>query len=104
VVARGEVRWADLGAKTRPVVLLTRDRVINRMSSVLVAPCTTTIRSLPSEVPLDRTDGMPKTCVVNLDNVSSVLPTELGRLITKLSPDRMEQVCDALAVAVGCER
>ena len=90
--------------KKRPVVLLTRDRVINRIASVLIAPCTTTIRSLPSEVALDSVDGMPKPCVVNLDNVRVLRREKLGPLITRLTPDRMEQVCDALAVAVGCER
>jgi len=78
--------------------------VIARLGSLLVAPCTTTVRSLPSEVHLDKVDGMPKACVVNLDNVSSVYRDELGPLITRLSPDRMDEICDALAAAVGCER
>ena len=86
------------------MVLLTRDRVINRIGSIVIAPCTTTVRSLPSEVPLDRIDGMPKPCVVNLDSVRVLRREKLGPLITKLTPARMAEVCDALGIAVGCER
>lgn len=97
------MRWAEVGAKTRPVVLLTRDAVIDRLRSFLVAPCTTTIRNLPSEVTLGTDDGLPRPCVVNLDNVTLVDADAVGRLIATLGEDVMAQVCSALAVAVGCE-
>lgn len=101
-LCRGQVRWAEIGAKTRPVVLLTRDAVIGRLRSFLVAPCTTTIRNLPSEVALGPDDGLSKQCVVNLDNVTLADADAVGELITTLSADAMAQICDALAVAVGC--
>lgn len=97
------MRWADVGAKTRPVVLLTRDAIIGRLRSFLVAPCTTTIRNLPSEVTLGTDDGLPRPCVVNLDNVTLVEAEAVGQLISKLSEDVMTEICSALAVAVGCE-
>ena len=104
MVARGEVRWAAVGPKRRPVVLLTRDVVVRRLSSILVAPCTTTVRDIPSEVPLDAADGMPKACVVNLDNTTLVDVGQLGDLVTTLDRNRMRQICTALTHAVGCDR
>lgn len=104
MVNRGEVRWADLGAKRRPVVLLTRQSVIGRLTSVVVAPCTTTVRNLPTEVRLASADGLPKKCVVNLDNVSLVETGALGGLVTSLTEDRMREVCAALNLALGCDR
>ncbi|MCE9623822.1 MAG: type II toxin-antitoxin system PemK/MazF family toxin [Actinomycetia bacterium] len=102
MVARGEVRWLALD-KTRPVVLLNRAAVIDRLSAVLVAPCTTRIRGLPTEVALDESDGMPEPCVVSLDNVTLVERSLLGSVIATLTAERMAEVCTALAVAVGCD-
>jgi mRNA interferase MazF len=104
VVARGEVRWAEVGTKTRPVVLLTRDAVIGRLRSFVVAPCTTTVRGLPSEVALGPEEGLPKACVVNLDNVTLVDASAVGERITALAPATMRRLCHALEVAVGCDR
>ncbi|MDQ6909758.1 MAG: type II toxin-antitoxin system PemK/MazF family toxin [Actinomycetota bacterium] len=101
---RGEVRWADLGRKRRPVVLLTRQAVIGQLRSVLVAPCTTTVRDLPSEVAVGPGDGLPKPCVVNLDNVTLVDRGALGDVITTLGAEVMGRVCLALNLAVGCDR
>ena len=104
LVSRGEVRWADLGTKTRPVVLLTRQAVVGRLRSVVVAPCTTTVRDLPSEVSLGPEDGLPKPCVVNLDNITLVEVEALGGLVTVLDPTVMARVCSAVNVALGCDR
>lgn len=102
MVARGEVRWLNLD-KTRPVVLLNRAAVIDRLTSVLVAPCTTRVRGLPTEVVLDERDGMPQRCVISLDNTTLVDRSLLGAAITILRAERMVSVCAALAVAVGCD-
>ncbi len=106
MVARGEVRWLllDDASKRRPVVILTRDAVVNRLTSVLVGPVTSTIRGLPSEVPLGPDDGLPQRCVVSLDNTTQVNADLLGGVITRLSPERMAEICSALALAVGCDR
>lgn len=102
VVARGEVRWIDLD-KSRPVVLLNRAAVIGRLSSLIVAPCTTRVRGLPTEVALGPKDGMPQDCVISLDNVTLVQRDALGDLITTLSDDKLDEACACLAIAVGCE-
>lgn len=102
---RGEVWWCeppDIGR--RPVVVLSRDAAIPRLHRALVAPCTTTIRGLASEVVLEPgEDPVDRRSAVNLDSVESVsvgvLTTRLGRL----SDIRMRQICTALAVAVDCE-
>ena len=90
----------DLGR--RPVVVLTRDGVVQRLSSVLAAGVTTRVRDLPTEVPLDEGDGMPRPCVISLDNVNVERRALLVERITRLGPERMAQVCDALAIATGC--
>jgi len=103
-VRRGDVRWADVGTKTRPVVLLTRQAVIGRLRSVVVAPCTTSVRNLPSEVALGPEEGLPKPCVANLDNVTLVDVGALGDLITILDGPVMTQMCAAAGAALGCDR
>ena len=105
VPARGEVWWCELPeVGRRPVVVLSRDAVIPRHRRTLVAPCTTTIRSLVSEVVLDPSvDPVPRESVINLDSVESVSVGVLVDRLGRLSDDRMRQVCAALAVAVDCE-
>ncbi len=86
----------------RPVLVLTRDSVADRLSSVLVALITTVRRDIPTEVPLDAEDGLPRACVVNLDSVASTSTAYLIEPITRLGADRMSEVCQALAHATGC--
>ncbi len=85
------------------MVLLTRQAVIGRLRSVVVAPCTTTVRDLPSEVALGPDEGLPKPCVANLDNVTLVDVTALGGLVTVLDATVMARMCEALNVAMGCD-
>jgi mRNA interferase MazF len=88
----------------RPVVVLSRDAAIPRLRRVLIGPCTTTIRGLPSEVLLEPSeDPIPRASVVNLDSVENVPAGTLVDRLGRLGDDRMPQVCDALAVAVGCD-
>ena len=87
----------------RPVVVLSRDAVIPRHRRALVAPCTTTIRGLVSEVGLEPgEDPIPRRCAVNLDSVESVSVSVLVQRIGRLADARMRQICAALAVAVDC--
>jgi mRNA interferase MazF len=101
---RGEIWWcepAQIGR--RPVVVLSRDAAIPRLRRALVAPCTTTIRGLPSEVVLDPTDDpVPRLSAVNLDSVESVAIGVLVERIGRLSDLRMRQIFAALEVAVDC--
>lgn len=101
---RGEVWWCELvEAGRRPVVVLSRDAVIPRHRRALVAPCTTTIRGLVSEVVLEPAeDPVPRRSAVNLDSVESVSLGVLVNRLGRLSDTRMRQVCAALAVAVNC--
>jgi mRNA interferase MazF len=102
---RGEVWWCeppDLGR--RPVVVLSRDAAIPRLRRALVAPCTTTVRGLPSEVLLEPgEDPVPRPSAVNLDSVESVSIAILVDRLGRLSDERMREVCSALAVAVACD-
>lgn len=98
--------WSELAKiGRRPVVVLTRDAAIPRLRRTLVAPCTTNIRGLPSEVVLHPAeDPVPKLSAVNLDSVESVSVAVLVERLGVLSDDRMRDVCAALAVAVDCGR
>jgi mRNA interferase MazF len=100
---RGEVRWYKFSRpdKRRPVVILTRDSALDFLGEVTVAPVTTTIRDIPSEVPLGEADGMPQTCAVNLDHIQTVSKGKIGALITTLNTDRMAQVRHALRFALA---
>ena len=101
---RGEVWWCELPEiGRRPVVVLSRDAVIPRHRRALVAPCTTTIRGLVSEVVLEPSeDPVPRDCAVNLDSVESVSIAVLVERLGRLADGRMREVCAALAVAVDC--
>jgi mRNA interferase MazF len=103
--ARGEVWWCELPAVgRRPVVVLSRDAAIPRLGRTLVAPCTTRVRGLPSEVVLEPgEDPVPRASAVNLDSVKSVSVGVLVDRLGRLSDERMRQVCAALAVAVACD-
>jgi len=100
---RGEIWFAATPGGDRPVLVLTRDPVADRMGSVVVAALTRTRRGLISELDLSaRDDGVPADCVVNFDNLHT-LPRELFRWrVTQLSPPRMAEACATLSAATGC--
>ena len=102
--ARGEVWWCELAEiGRRPVVVLSRDAAIPRLRRALVAPCTTTIRGLASEVVLEPdNDPVPRRSAVNLDSVESVSVAVLGSRLGRLADTRMREICGALEVAVDC--
>jgi mRNA interferase MazF len=102
--ARGEVWWCELPEiSRRPVVILSRDVAIPRLRRTLVAPCTTTIRGLASEVPLEpEDDPIPRRSAVNLDSVESVSVGTLTERLGRLGDVRMREICAALGVAVDC--
>ena len=104
VPARGEIWWCELPEiGRRPVVVLSRNAAIPRLRRALVAPCTTIIRGLPSEVILDPSeDPIPRPSAVNLDSVESLAIAVLVERIGHLADARMRQVCAALEVAVDC--
>jgi mRNA interferase MazF len=103
---RGEVRLYRFPQpdKERPVLILTRGSAIPYLSRVTVAPITSTIRGVPSEVALGPEDGLRQSCVANLHNVMTVSQQGLGRRLAQLSSQRMREVCSALNFALGCDR
>jgi mRNA interferase MazF len=95
---RGEIRWYKFKApdKQRPVLILTRDSILEYLGEVTVAPITTTVRDIPSEVFLSKQDGMIKDCAINFDHIQTVSKGKVGSLITTLPKDKLEQVNAAI--------
>ena len=103
-IGRGEVRLYRFPRpdKQRPVVVLTRDSAISYLSAITVAPVTSTIRGVPSEVLLTEDDGMKERCAINLHNVVTVSKAHIGRRVAMLNSERMREICSALGFALGC--
>lgn len=100
---RGEVWWAEAPEfGRRPVLVLSRDAVLSALARPLIAPLTTRIRGLPTEIPLGPDDGLPEECVVSLDNVQPLSAALLVSRQAVLGPAVMDRVCRALVVATDC--
>ena len=102
---RGEIRWYKFRSpdKRRPVLIITRDSILEYLGEVTVAPITSTVRDIPSEVFLSKRNGMKRDCAINLDHVQTVEQARLRRYVGSLSPAKMRAVCRALAIASGCD-
>ena len=100
---RGEVRWYKFQNpdKKRPIVILTRSSALDFLGEITVAPVTSTIRDIPSEVLLGREDGMPRECAVNLDHIQTVSKGRVGSLITTLRASKMQEIRSSLLFALG---
>ena len=100
---RGEVHWYKFSKpdKNRPVVILTRDSALEFLGEVTIAPITSTIRDIPTEVLLTKEDGMAKDCAVNLDHIQTVSKGKIGDLITILSSAKISELRSALLFALG---
>jgi len=100
---RGEIRWYTFKKpdKRRPVLILTRDSAMDYLSDVTIAPITTRIRSIPTEVVLTEEDGMPELCCVNCDHLQTVSKQQIGALITTLEGHKLLQVQDGILFALG---
>lgn len=104
-IARGDIRLYHFPPpdKNRPVLVLTRDSAIPYLATVTVAPVTTTIRGVPSEVVITEEDGMKSPCAVNLHNAITVSQSRLGRRLVQLNAAKMNQVCASLRFTLGCD-
>ncbi|MBA3422012.1 MAG: type II toxin-antitoxin system PemK/MazF family toxin [Thermoleophilaceae bacterium] len=103
MVARGEVWWYEHPrAGRRPFLILTRDEAIPVLNQVLAVPATRTVRGIPTEVELDRSDGMPAACALAADNTTLIRVSLCTERITGLGADKVQAVCDALRVATAC--
>jgi mRNA interferase MazF len=100
---RGEVRWYKFSHpdKRRPVVILTRDSIIEHLGAVTIALVTSTIRDIPSEVNLGLENGMPRACAINCDHLQTVPKAKIGSLIATLDPERLSQVRKAIQFALN---
>ena len=100
---RGEIRWYKFQSpeKKRPVLILTRDSILEYLGEATVAPITTTIRDISSEVFLSTSDGMPRDCVINFDHIQTVSKGEIGSVITTISSEKRKQVREAISFALG---
>ena len=98
----GEIRWYKFKPpdKKRPVLILTRNTVLEYLGEVTIAPITKTIRHIPSEVFLAKTDGMPQDCAVNCDHLQTVSKMKIGSLITSLPLSKMVEVGRAIRFAL----
>jgi len=98
----GEIRWYKFVKpdKKRPVLILTRDSVLEYLGEITVAPITRTIRNIPSEVFLSKVEGMPRDCAVNCDHLQTVSKGRIGSLITSLTPAKMADVGRAIRFAL----
>ena len=103
-LARGEVRLYHFPPpdKRRPVVILTRSSALRFLNRVTIAPITSTIRSIPTEIVLGEEDGMKGPCAINLDHLITVPRENLGRLVATLPPSRTAEICRAIAFALEC--
>jgi mRNA interferase MazF len=94
----GEIRWYKFvkSDKKRPVLILTRNSIIEYLDEITVAPVTSTIRNIPSEIYLSEADGMPRECAINCDHLQIVSKSKIGALITSLIPAKMADVGKAI--------
>ena len=99
---RGEIRWYNFKSpdKKRPVLILTRDSILDYLGEVTIAPITSTVREIPSEVFLSKEDGMPRDCAVNFDHIQTVSKGKIGALIATISPLKNEQIREAIHFAL----
>jgi mRNA interferase MazF len=104
-VKRGEIWWAELAppAGRRPVLLLSRNEAYAVRKLIMVAPLTTRIRAIPSEVSLGDEDGVPHACVVNLDTITTIAKASLRERLTALSAEKLKAVEEALHFSLGLE-
>ena len=102
---RGEIWWAELGspAGRRPVLLLSRNEAYGVRKLVMVAPVTTRIRGIPSEVPLGDEDGVTRACVINVDTITTIAKASLRERLTALSAEKLKAVEEALHFSLGLE-
>lgn len=100
---RGDIWWADVpGDKRRPVLIMTRERFIPRLGNVLVAPITTRVRRIPTEVSLGEDHGLPRPCAANFDNLLTLPKSALREWVSRLDAEHLNRACRAYRFAADC--
>ncbi len=100
---RGEIRWYKFKGpdKKRPIVILTRDTILEYLGEITIAPITSTIRDIPSEVSLSHDDGMKNDCVINCDYIQTVSKSKIGSLIATLSANKLKDLRSAICFSLN---
>ncbi len=99
--ARGEIWWAEFEDLRRPVLVVTRNAAIPVLGSIVVAPVSSTVRSIPTEIALGHPEGLPRPCAASFDNLRPVRRSWLTRRMGALGP-RSHEICDCLAAMSDC--
>lgn len=103
LIQQGQIWWGELPhEKGRPFLILTRQSAMRTLAAVVVAPVTSNVRRLQSEVSLGVADGLRRDCVANFDAVSTMRRAHLTRPVGKIAPGRWHEVCDAMRAAIDC--
>lgn len=103
LIQQGQIWWGELpNEKSRPFLVLTRQSAVHALEAVVVAPLTSNVRGLPSEVSLGVADGLRRDCVANFDAISTMRRAHLTRPIGKIAPGRWHEVCEAMRAAIDC--
>lgn len=99
---RGEIRWYKFKApdRKRPVLILTRNSILDYLGEVTIAPITSTVRDIPTEVCLSKDEGMQRDCAINFDHIQTVSKRKIGSLITRLSSEKLQQASEAISFAL----
>lgn len=99
---RGEIRWYKFKApdRKRPVLILTRNSILDYLGKVTIAPITSTVRDIPTEVCLSKDEGMQRDCAINFDHIQTVSKRKIGSLITRLSSEKLQQASEAISFAL----
>jgi mRNA interferase MazF len=99
--AQGDIWWAEMEDKRRPVMVVTRAEAIPVLTWIIVAPVTRTVRGIPTEIPLDEDDGLPALCVAAFDNLQPMRRTFLTGRLGSIA-GRRHEICRALSALVDC--
>lgn len=100
---RGDIWWGELeGVGRRPFLVMTRDAAIPVLANLVCAPITTRVRSIPTELVLDESDGMPRPCAASLDNLQVIPKAMLTGRLAQLRFDRLDELCEAARAAIDC--
>jgi mRNA interferase MazF len=99
---QGDIWWAETEEKRRPVLVVTRSAAIPVLKRLTVAPVTSNVRGIPTEVSLGAAEGLPRPCAASFDNAQPIGRSSLTHLVGRLSPARRDELCRALAALADC--
>lgn len=99
---QGDVWWAETEDKRRPVLVVTRSEAVPVLARLVVAPVTSNVRGIPTEILLGVEEGLPRPCVASFDNAQPIRRSSLTRLVGRLGPARRDELCRALSALADC--